>query len=62
MTGPAAGGDTGRIGFTSAGAYGLSVADSAHGADTPSLDPVPQELSATIEARFTATGVSLPES
>jgi hypothetical protein len=26
----------------------------------PSLDPVPQELSATIEARFTATGVSLP--
>jgi hypothetical protein len=28
--------------------------------DAPSLDPVPQELSATIEARFTATGVSLP--
>jgi uncharacterized protein len=27
--------------------------------DAPSLDPVPQELAATIEARFTATGVSL---
>jgi hypothetical protein len=27
----------------------------------PSLDPVPQELTATIEARFTATGVSLTE-
>jgi uncharacterized protein YggE len=26
-----------------------------------SLDPVPQQLTATIEARFTATGVSLPE-
>jgi uncharacterized protein YggE len=29
--------------------------------DVPSLDPVPQELTATIEARFTATGVSLTE-
>jgi uncharacterized protein YggE len=28
--------------------------------DAPSLDPVPQELAATIEARFTAMGVSLP--
>jgi hypothetical protein len=27
--------------------------------DTPSLDPVPQELAAIIEARFTADGVSL---
>jgi hypothetical protein len=27
--------------------------------DTPSLDPVPQELVAIIEARFTAGGVSL---
>jgi len=27
--------------------------------DAPSLDPVPQELAATIEARFTATGVTL---
>ena len=28
----------------------------------PSLDPVPQELVATIEARFTTTGISLVES
>lgn len=27
--------------------------------DAPSLDPVPQELTATIEARFTTTGISL---
>jgi hypothetical protein len=27
--------------------------------DAPSLDPVPQELVAIIEARFTAGGVSL---
>lgn len=27
--------------------------------DTPSLDPVPQELTATIDARFVATPVSL---
>jgi len=27
--------------------------------DAPSLDPVPQELVAIIEARFTASGVSL---
>jgi uncharacterized protein YggE len=29
--------------------------------DAPSLDPVPQELTATIDARFTAAGVSLPQ-
>lgn len=28
---------------------------------TPSLDPVPQELTATIDARFTATEVSLTQ-
>jgi hypothetical protein len=28
-------------------------------ADAPSLDPVPQELAAIIEARFTAGGASL---
>ncbi|MGO9293826.1 MAG: hypothetical protein ACLP52_08090 [Streptosporangiaceae bacterium] len=27
--------------------------------ETPSLDPVPQELTAEIEARFTVTGASL---
>jgi uncharacterized protein YggE len=30
-------------------------------AGTPSLDPVPQELTALIEARFTATGISLTQ-
>jgi uncharacterized protein len=39
------------VGFASSG--GTNVA--------PSLDPVPQELTALIEARFTATGVSLTQ-
>jgi hypothetical protein len=30
--------------------------------DTPSLDPEPQELTATIDARLRATAVSLTES
>lgn len=45
-------------------ATGSARAMSAGGSrepDTPSLDPVPQELTATIEARFTATGVSLTD-
>jgi len=47
-------------GFRSAGARMARALSSAGGEpDTPSLDPVPQELAATIEARFTATGVSL---
>jgi hypothetical protein len=29
--------------------------------DVPSLDPVPQDLTAVIEARFTAAGVALTE-
>jgi uncharacterized protein len=33
---------------------------SAEGPGTPTLNPVPQELIATIEARFRTTGVSLP--
>ena len=33
---------------------------SAAGPGTPALNPVPQELIATIEARFCTTGVSLP--
>ena len=39
----------------------MARVDSSSGdeSDAPSLDPVPQELTATIEARFTATGVSL---
>jgi hypothetical protein len=33
---------------------------SAEGPGTPALTPVPQELIATIEARFRTTDVSLP--
>ena len=51
-------GESGGLRFNSA-----QVARAASGPggepDAPSLDPVPQELTATIEARFTATGVSL---
>lgn len=36
-------------------------ASAGPGQEGPSLDPVPQELSATIEARFTTTGISLVE-
>jgi uncharacterized protein YggE len=53
------GGDSTQYRFTS-GARAMSTGGSRD-QDTPSLDPVPQELTATIEARFTATGVSLTE-
>jgi uncharacterized protein YggE len=47
--------------FTSTSSRMMARAASRGGpeADTPSLDPVPQELAAIIEARFTADGVSL---
>jgi uncharacterized protein YggE len=52
------GGDGSGFRFTSAvRARGMSAGGGE--SDAPSLDPVPQELAATIEARFTATGVSL---
>jgi hypothetical protein len=41
-----------------------SLGYAASGGDqpgTPALTPVPQELTATIEARFRTTGVSLPD-
>jgi uncharacterized protein len=43
------------------GSRRLSAFASSSGAtaDTPSLDPVPQQLTALIEARFTACGVSM---
>lgn len=46
-----------------AGHRAMTRAASLGGAepDAPSLDPVPQELAAVIEARFTADGVSLAE-
>ncbi len=50
------GGDSARYGVTSARAM---RAGGSREPDAPSLDPVPQELTATIEARFVATGVSL---
>lgn len=53
------GGETGRYRFTSATATLAASGGAEPG--TPSLDPVPQELTATIEARFTATGVSVTE-
>lgn len=37
----------------------LSFSEDGEEPDTPALDPVPQELSAAVDARFMATGVSL---
>ena len=62
--------DTGLLGGEAAGPTGLSgsqhffraaaaTAGGVAASDVPSLDPVPQELVATIEARFIAAGVSL---
>lgn len=45
-----------------AGTSGRSLTFASGGGETPdapSLDPVPQELAALIEARFTATGISM---
>jgi uncharacterized protein YggE len=53
------GGGNTQPGFT--GRYAMARAASRGGEepDAPSLDPVPQELAAIVEARFTADGVSL---
>jgi uncharacterized protein YggE len=54
------GGDGAPQGFASTSAMGRRRPSRAGGEpDAPSLDPVPQELTAVIEARFTADGVSL---
>ncbi len=37
----------------------MAVPAGGGGGETPSLDPVPQEVAVTVEARFTATGVTL---
>jgi len=52
------GGDTAHYAATG---FAMAAQDSTGGEEsgTPSLDPVPQELTATIEARFTASGVAL---
>jgi uncharacterized protein YggE len=52
------GGDGGQYRFT-AGPMARGAAAAGGEPDAPSLDPVPQELVAIIEARFTAGGVSL---
>jgi uncharacterized protein len=57
--------DAGLLGSDSAAhntVYSRAYAASGGGDQpgTPALTPVPQELTATIEARFRATGVSLP--
>ena len=49
------GGDTAQFGFTSA----ARAASGGREPEAPSLDPVPQQLAAIVEARFTADGVSL---
>ncbi len=54
------GGDSTQYRFTGR-ALAMPASSGGGEPDTPSLDPVPQELTAVIEARFTATGVSLTE-
>jgi uncharacterized protein len=64
-TGLLGGSDTGgRMRFTSARSVSMAASAGMGGEpEAPSLDPVPQELAATIEARFTATiGSPLPGS
>ena len=53
------GGDTSQWRFTGGRVTAQAASRGAAGPDAPSLDPVPQELAAIIEARFTADGVSL---
>ena len=55
------GDDSAQHRFTKSISVGYARAASQGGEESgaPSLDPVPQELTATIEARFTAGGVSL---
>ena len=53
------GGDTSQWRFTGGRVTAQAASRGAAAPDAPSLDPVPQELAAIIEARFTADGVSL---
>ena len=53
------GGDAGEPQFTGASKMARAAAALGGEPDAPSLDPVPQELVALIEARFTAGDVSL---
>jgi len=60
-TGLLGGGDAG--GWVSQGSHDLSFKSASPGGQpaSPTLDPVPQELTATIEARFVTTAVALDE-
>jgi uncharacterized protein YggE len=61
-TGLLGGGSGESAGFRSVSlGYSASPGMAAHGGDSPSLDPVPQNLVASIEARFTMTPVSLTQ-
>jgi hypothetical protein len=51
------GGEDGSRGY--ARAAGVNLSHHAGGMETPSLDPVPQELVAAIDARFVTTVVAL---
>lgn len=53
------GGSSEQSGFTGSRMMALSAGAGREGPDAPSLDPVPQELTAIVEARLTADGVSL---
>jgi uncharacterized protein YggE len=48
-----------QSGFTGRRAMAQSASRGGEEPDAPSLDPVPQELTGIVEARFTADGVSL---
>jgi uncharacterized protein len=54
------GGDGAQPRFPGTSAMARMAAAAGGESDAPSLDPVPQELVAVIEARFTAGGVHLP--
>ena len=53
------GGGNTQPGFTGHRAMARAANRGGEEADSPSLDPVPQELAVIVEARFTADGVSL---
>jgi uncharacterized protein YggE len=53
------GGGSSQFRFTGGRVLARAASRGADEPDAPSLDPVPQELAAVIEARFTADGVSL---
>ena len=53
------GGSDTQAGFSGGRMMAMSAGAGREGADAPSLDPVPQELAAIVEARLTAGGVSL---